>query len=290
MEPEEEAVRKIGVIMSPQEIRFGGAADAPLLGELHRPDGEGPFPVVIGVHGGAWLRGHRHDLRHWGRFLADHGIALFSIDYALATKGPSFPQNLADVRAAVQFVLDESAGFGLDRDRIGILGASAGAHLAALTALGGGASRLGPGFSSDLHKRLRVLVGVYGVYDLRSHWQEDLAKNHPPGQDSTVRMLGADPPADPQLFVDASPYWQARYDSAPLKSLIIYGDADTAVSPDQSRRFEQALHQARLFARSQVIPGAGHFWFSDEPLDANASYTGAIAPRLLRFLQQHLVG
>ncbi len=81
--------------------------------------------------------GVRGAFQYWGPYLAARGIAMFSISYRLATKTKTFPEAVQDVLAGVQFLRGKAGAFGIDPARIGLLGASAGAHLAALAALGG---------------------------------------------------------------------------------------------------------------------------------------------------------
>ena len=109
-----------------------------LAGDLYLPAGAGPFPALVGVHGGGWQAGARHAFQFWGPYLAARGYVLFAISYRLAKKGQKmFPQAVNDVRAAVQFVRGSAAEFKVDPERIGLFGASAGGHLASLAALGG---------------------------------------------------------------------------------------------------------------------------------------------------------
>ncbi|WP_454759644.1 alpha/beta hydrolase fold domain-containing protein [Caulobacter segnis] len=248
-----------------------------LKGDLYLPADAGPHPIVVAVPGGAWLRGDKKQLGHWGRHLSAAGFAVFAIDYRRATAGKVFPQNVQDVIAAARFVVDQASALSLDPARLGLLGASAGAHLAALTAL-----------THDQAVTFKTLVGVYGVYDLVAHWQADLDKNPEPGQDHTVRMLGATPYDDQQLYFDASPIRQVNYARNALKTLLVWGTDDADVLPAQSESFARALRQARFFVRTQAVPGAGHFWFSDEPIDGPHSHTGKVAPPLVAFLKQHL--
>ena len=107
-----------------------------LIGDLYRPDGGGKAPVLVAVHGGGWQVGARAFYQHWGAYLARHGYALFSIDYRLGKSGV-YPAAVYDVKAAVQFVRAKAGELGLDPDRIGVIGDSAGAHLAAMVALAG---------------------------------------------------------------------------------------------------------------------------------------------------------
>src|ERR1700716_2923661 len=76
-----------------------------LLGDLYLPAGAGPFPALVGVHGGGWQAGARNAFQFWGPYLAERGYALFAISYRLAKKGQKmFPQAGQDVLAGVAFV------------------------------------------------------------------------------------------------------------------------------------------------------------------------------------------
>jgi acetyl esterase/lipase len=253
------------------ELSFGDG----LTGDLHLPEGPGPHPILIGVPGGAWKRGHRRDLARWGAWLARRGIGLFSIDYQRATNGKAFPQALHDVLAAQSFLHAKAAEFGLDESRIGILGASAGGHLAALAAL-------------TSEQPLRCLVGIYGVYDLFSHWQECLSDNPPAGGSPAEYFLGAAPFHDQALYFSASPLRQITYQRNKLPVFLSWGDGDEAVWPSQSEAFFRALRQAHYPVHRWVIPGAGHFWFSQEDPEQAGSFAAFLAPALLRFLKREL--
>ena len=76
-----------------------------LAGDLYLPKGSGPFPVLVGIHGGGWVQGVRGALQYWGPCLASRGVALFSVSYRLAKTGQkTFPHAVQDVLAAIQFV------------------------------------------------------------------------------------------------------------------------------------------------------------------------------------------
>src|SRR6266511_5918350 len=109
-----------------------------LAGDLYLPAGAGPFPALVAVHGGGWQAGVRSAFQYWGPWLAERGYVLFAASYRLAWKSrKAFPQAVADVLAAVQFVRGSASQIKVDPERIGLFGASAGAHLASLAALGG---------------------------------------------------------------------------------------------------------------------------------------------------------
>ena len=107
-----------------------------LLADAFVPDGAGPFPAFVMVHGGAFVKGDRSSYHPWGRFLAEHGYVGLSAGYRLASAGnPTFPQAIWDVKAAVQLLRGRAAELRVDPGRIGIMGGSAGGNLAAMVAL-----------------------------------------------------------------------------------------------------------------------------------------------------------
>jgi acetyl esterase/lipase len=254
-------------------VTFARAEGVDLRGDLYLPSGLGPHPVLLMVPGGGWRRGDKAQLAHWGNHFADAGMAVFIIDYRRAHEGPIWPKNLEDVSAALEFVKSEGAALGLDPARIGILGASAGAHLGALAALKDDA--------------VKLFVGVYGVYDLALHWEADRPKAAAPGEDPTSRMLGATPQDNPKLYVDASPLQRIAERRGALEAVLIHGEADTDILPEQSEHFAQALRAAGSRAEFFPVPGAGHFWFSQQAPEPG-TYSGQIADRLVAFVKNGL--
>ena len=121
-----------------------------LAGDLYLPKGAGPFPMLVGVHGGGWVQGARGQFQHWGKYLAARGMALFAISYRFATaKQKTFPHAVQDVLAAIQFVRGNAKEFNIAPDRIGVFGHSAGGNLGALAALGGRSPLFANGYPQD---------------------------------------------------------------------------------------------------------------------------------------------
>jgi len=262
-----------------------------LFGDLYLPEGSGKEPVLVAAHGGGWQIGDRLLYQHWGPYLARHGYALFSIEYRLMKPGvKTWPGAAYDVKAAVQFVRANAAEFGVDPDRIGLIGDSAGAHLTALVALAGKEPLLSSEYRTDPHagvsSTVKAVVGFYGVYDMQAQWEHD--QIYRPRDQITEKFLGGPPAASRRVFFDASPLSYATIDKNSTRFLLIYGREDEIVDPmTQSDRFLIALKQAGFFARNIVIPEAGHFWAAD-PVEGLGSFGGQTAPRLVRFLEASL--
>ncbi len=262
-----------------------------LLGDFYAPEGGGPFPALVAVHGGGWQQGTRESYRHWGPYLAASGYALLSVDYRLCKPGQkSYPQAVHDIRAAVQFLRGGAADLNLDGKRIGVIGDSAGAQLAALVALAGDAPGFAGAYRDDpfamQSTKVKVAIGLYGVYDMAAQWQHDLVAR--PRDQIVEKFLGAAPIDDRRVYFDASPASYVTRDNNHTAFLIAYGTADDVVDAEsQSAAFVTALKQAGFFVRTSIVQGAPHFWGTD-PLEEQGSFSAFFAPRLKRFLAERL--
>ncbi|HEY7244121.1 MAG TPA: alpha/beta hydrolase [Xanthobacteraceae bacterium] len=262
-----------------------------LAGDLYVPAGQGPFPALVAVHGGGWQAGVRSTFQYWGAYLAERGHVLFAISYRLAKKGRKmFPQAVHDVLAAVQFVRGNAGAFRVDPDRIALLGASAGAHLASLAALGGESAIFKGAYPGDAHAnvstKVKALVGVYGVYHLMEMWQRYQLQS--PRDNNIENFLGAAPMDDPRLYFEASPINYATFANNHIGVFLSVGTEDDLVDRlAQTDAFLLRLKQANFYARSCIVQGAPHYWLSD-PIDEARSYSGFMAPRLMRFLKERL--
>jgi acetyl esterase/lipase len=274
-----------------EDIEFAQHDGVRLAGTLYRPRGAGPHPVVVGVHGGGWQLGEASRYRYWGEWLAARGVALFAVTYRLSTPGrKSYPGCLHDVRAAVQFVRGRAADLKLAPDRIALMGDSAGGHLAALVALAGDRPEFATAYPGDAHAgvstRVKVVIPVYGVFDLYQQWQHDLVAR--PRDSIVEKLLGVSAADDKHAYFNASPLsWVSAKDNT-TAFLVVWGTRDDTVDyRTQSEAFMLALKQSGHFARPVVIEGAPHFWVW-EPVDEPGTANNFLAPRLLRFLEQRL--
>lgn len=280
-----------GSVTTHMGIAYANHDGVELLGDLYLPknaqSGAKSAPALVAVHGGGWVAGVRSAFQYWGPYLAARGIAMFSISYRLATKGKTFPQAVQDVRAGVQFVRGKAGEFGIDPQRIGLIGASAGAHLASLAALG---AKFANGYPQDafasVDASVKALVAVYGIYDAVAMWTNYQLQG---GRDNNFeKFMGVPPMEDRQLYFDASPISYATFANNKIGVLLVTGTEDDLVDRrQQTDPFQLALKQAGFFVRPCIVHGAPHYWMND-PIDEPGSYTGFVAPRLLRFLAEKL--
>jgi acetyl esterase/lipase len=269
-------------------IAYANHDGVELMGDLFLPKGTKAAPALVAVHGGGWVQGVRTAFQFWGPYLASRGVAMFSISYRLATKGKMFPQAVQDVLAGVQFVRGKASDFGIDPARIGLIGASAGGHLAALAALGG--KKFIGSYPQDqfaaMSADVKALVAVYGVYDLAAMWKTYQIQG---GLDNNIqKFLGAPPMENRQLYFDASPISYATLDNNKIGVLLATGTRDDLVDPkEHTEPFTLALKQAGFFVRPCIVEGSPHYWMND-PIEEPGSYSGFLAPRLMRFLAEKL--
>src|SRR5262245_18650875 len=270
------------------DIEYAAREDGRLAGDLYLPKGLEKAPVLVAVHGGGWQAGSRAIYKYWGPFLAKNGYAVFAISYRLSKAGTkSYPAAVYDVKAAVQFVRAKAGELGVDPDRMGLMGDSAGAHLASLVGLAAGEphfsveDRTEP--SSAIAPGVKAVIGFYGVYDMLAQWEHDQVAR--PRDQITEKFLGGSPMLIRRAYFDASPLSYATVDKNRTRFLLVHGTVDDIVDmATQTEAFLKALKQAGFFVRTIILPGAGHSRVAD-PAQEAGSNGAQVAPRLLRFLE-----
>src|ERR1051325_11071618 len=245
------------------DIVFAEHDGTKLLADLYLPKGLEKAPVLVGVHGGGWQVGDRKFYKNWGTYLAKNGYAVLAIEYRLMKPGvKTWPGAVYDTKAAVQYVRANAAQLGVDPERIGMIGDSAGAHLSSLVALAADEPLFSSEYKSDPHAgvsaKVKAVVGFYGVYDMAAQWEHDLVTR--PRDNIVEKLLGGAPMANRKIYFDASPMSYVTVDKNGPRFLLIYGHEDDIADPKTlSEPFSKALRQAGFFVRSIVVAGGGGF-------------------------------
>jgi acetyl esterase/lipase len=215
----------------------------PLHLDLHRPDGEGPFPVVLWIHGGGWQEGSRtwlpDSIAPFGfhERMIRRGYAVADVDYRLVREA-LYPAQLCDVQAAIRWLRHFATQLRLDSDRFATLGESAGGHLAVMAGLTGHGDTA-----------IHAVVIWYGVADL------DFRDDHDPGT-TPAQFLGG-PIAERRDFARwASPVHRVHRDAPPC--LTMHGTADSIVPFEQSERLTEALRAHGVRCELYPVDGAEH--------------------------------
>lgn len=244
-----------------KDIPYGTGGGRPLLLDIVRPedDDDAARPLLIWVHGGGWEAGSRHDPP--GQELLERGFATASISYRFSDEAP-FPAQIHDVKAAIRFLRANPHRFGIDPDRFGIWGHSAGGHLASLAGMTGNLPELeGRGGSTGVSSAVQAVVPLAGPADFSGTRTDDPAFF---GNDvSAQRMLDKqrhEPVAADEAFLEraalASPALHAHAGAPPC--LVVHGDADTVVPLGESRRLTEAITAAGGQATLLEASGIDH--------------------------------
>lgn len=226
-------------------VAFEETPDGVLELDFYRPAADGPHPLVVHLHGGAWKFGSRTSYAPWH---AEQGVAAATVDYRLSGTA-EYPAAARDVAAAVTWLRREAAGAaGVDPARVVVRGKSAGAHLAALVATAPDIDAVAPvGLEPEL-SGLAGLLGISGIYDLTT--------DRVPAASYASDFFGCAPSGCPATYEEASPTEQVTGDTPP--TLLWHGNADELVDVEQSRLFRDALADAGVPVDLLAPDEAGH--------------------------------
>jgi acetyl esterase/lipase len=255
------------------DIVYTKAGETELKLDLaHPPEGNGPFPAVIAIHGGAWRGGSKDTNRVLLDNLAREGYVAISPQYRFCPQEP-FPAQVYDVKAAVRWLKAHAEDYHVDPNRVGAIGFSAGAHLALMLGVTGPDDGLeGQCSPEDPDTKIRAVVNFFGPTDLR-------ASDIPTVSRGLVRdFLGGTPQEKPEAAAKASPLTFVSEGDAPV--LTFHGTKDPLVPYSQATKLSDALTKAGVSGRVILLIGAGHGWQGDE---RNRSQRD-----MLEFLATHL--
>lgn len=219
---------------------------------LARPKaGSGPFPTILCIHGGGFRGGKREGYDNQCIRLAEKGYVAATITYRLAPKYP-FPAAIHDTKAAVRWLRANAAKYGIDPERIGVTGGSAGGHLAQFLAVTGDVKEFeGTGGNPTQSSKVACVVNVYGPSDFTKSYGKsvDAAEVLP-------LFLGGNLEKARALHIKASPLYWVTPNAAP--TLCIHGTEDKYVAHEQAVWLIDKLKAANVEAELLTLEGAGH--------------------------------
>jgi acetyl esterase/lipase len=245
---------------APTRVAYGPGTER--SGELWRPAGDGPWPVVVLLHGGFWrARWTLELMRPLAADLAGRGLAAWNLEYRRAGQpGGGWPGTLEDVAAGIDHLAALAARERLDLDRLAVAGHSAGGQLALWAAARPGLPAGAPGAGPLLTPRL--VVSLAGVCDLHAGAADGI------GEDAVAGFLGAGPGEAPDRYRLASP--RSRLPLG-VRQVLVHGDADPRVPVAQSRAYAAAAAAAGDPVELLELPGVDHFALIDPATPAWAA-------------------
>lgn len=227
-----------------------------MLLDLYLPEkGDKPLPLIIWIHGGAWMAGSKDGPSPALRFTAN-GYAVAQVGYRLSQEA-KFPAQIYDCKAAVRWLRANAAKYHLDPNKFIAWGSSAGGHLVALLGTSGGGAEL-EGNVNDLKEssRVQAVVDWFGPTDFL-HIGDAESDIHHTGPDSPEsKLIGGPLLENKDKAAKASPITYVSKDAPPF--LIMHGDRDRTVPFNQSELLYAALKKAGVDVTFVPMKGAGH--------------------------------
>lgn len=216
-----------------------------------------PLPLVIWIHGGAWMAGSQANPPVL--YLVPKGFAVASIQYRFSGEA-IWPAQAYDCKAAIRFLRANSAKYNFDPDHFGVGGDSAGGHLAAFVGTSGDVKEMeGDLGNAGVSSRVQAVVDWFGPTDLTLMGQESAPNSmiqHDAPNSPESRLLGGPVQEERDLAKTANPLTYIDKDDPPF--LIEHGDADQLVPHEQSVILAKALKDAGVEVTMKTLPGARH--------------------------------
>ena len=250
--PPQQPHEATGSVTVDENISYGGANGPALRLDVYQPAERGakPRPAIVLIHGGGWTSLDKSTMRTMGQFLARFGYVAFSVDYRLFEgQANRWPAQLDDVQRAVRWVRANAAAYGVNPDRIGAFGHSAGAQLAALLGMEDTRDNSDAALAA-YSSRVQAVVDVSGPADLTLDHD---AESNP----FLAHFLGADFTKHPEVWREASPALSVAKGDAPF--LIVHGTEDQNVSIAQAQELFEKLQAAGVPASFVKVDDAHTF-------------------------------
>lgn len=253
---------------------------------LFVPRTKGKKPAVLYFPGGGFTSADHEKFLEMRYALARAGYVVAACEYRAVPN--KFPALLEDAKAAVRWMRAHASEFGVDADRIGLLGDSAGGYVVQMAGATNGEKNWDVGDFKEVSSDVQAVVSIYGISDLTTIGEgignenvhasaavtEALLLNGPAFKD----FAGASVNADPQKAKAASPIGHVDGTEPPF--LLMHGSGDKVVSPLQSKKMFEALQNEKVEAEYVLVRGAEH---GDLPW-----YQPGVISRVVNFFDRHL--
>ena len=266
---------------------FAGSPGADLKLDVYRPtmSSKNNGASVVVVHGGSWSGGVRNDFPQWNARLAKMGFTVFDVDYRLAPQ-PNYLTATGDVKCAVRWIRENANEFGIDPERIALLGRSAGAHLALLAAYSADDVRIPSACATpQSSEKVSAVISLYAPIDLLWAFDNPANQRVIDGPETLTKFLGGSPHESHEIrdrFLLASPTTHVSTSTPP--TLLIHGGSDQLVRSENMRFLSEKLTETHIANRTILIPYAQHGF--DYNLNGWGSQITEAA--ILSFLAEHI--
>ena len=231
-----------------KDIAYATTSEKQKLDIYYPKESAKPLPVLVQIHGGGWEAGSKASVPF--QAMAARGYVLASIGYRLS-KEAVFPAQIEDCKAAIRYLRANAKKYNIDPDKIGVIGQSAGGHLAALLGTSGGVKDLeGKDGPADVSSSVQLVVDYFGP--------TDMMKLSPPGSNPNpvTRLFGGDTGEKAALVKKANPIEYVDAKDPPF--MILQGGQDKLVPASQSEMLHEALKKVKVDSTYLFVAEAGH--------------------------------
>lgn len=250
-------------IVTRTDVIYGRVEGSALLANLAYPDGPGSRAAIISVHGGRWRAGNRTDassikVAQWAEF----GFFAMSIDYRLVGGSPA-PAPYLDMRCAIRWIHAHAGDYGIDPERVYLIGQSAGGQMVSLAATLGAGPYPKTGGWDQAREDIRGVVSVAGAYELTTLSWGNLWTPVTGNVDEARRL--------------ASPLTQVNGTTKP--TLVIHSDDDKSVPVQQAVDMADRLKAAGVQHRFVHYTDRGHMGITDEVVKEARAFIAELEPK-----------
>ncbi|MCG5029963.1 alpha/beta hydrolase [Mesosutterella sp. OilRF-GAM-744-9] len=262
-----------------EQVPMRGYPNVAMKMDILQPKSEKKLPAIVYVTGGGFINANKDNGIQLRMHLAEAGYVVASIQYRVAPT-VRFPQPLEDVKASIRFLKAHADQFGIDPERVGIVGGSAGGYLTAMAGTTSGTTAFDKGDNLNFSSSVKAAVDLYGLSDLTrigDDYSGAVKKTHQSAGATEALWVNGSPVfggkdggilADKEAAEKANPISYISKTSAPM--LLMHGTKDTVVSPSQTDLLFQALQKNRIPSKRYLVEGAAHggiYWNQKEVLD-----------------------
>lgn len=252
--------------------------------DLFIPETKDKKPLILYIPGGGFISANKNNMPQLVNHLAEKGYVVAAVEYRVAPT-VKFPAPLEDIKAALRFLRAHQDQYGIDPQRVGVVGGSAGGYLTALMATTSGSREFDKG--DYLHEKsdITCAVDLYGLSDLTrigaDYSKQVQALHASSGATEALWVNGSGVfggkdggiSADQKAAQQANPITYISSTSAPL--MLMHGTADTVVSPSQTDILFQALQKKKIPSERYLVPHAPHggvYWIQPKVLETITAY------------------
>jgi acetyl esterase/lipase len=256
-----------------KDVEYGKGGDVSLKLDLYSPkERTKPLPAVIFIHGGAWRSGNRQMYHYYCVKFAEHGYVAATISYRLYRVAP-FPAAVEDAKCAVRWMRANAGKLGIDPERIGVAGGSAGGHLSMMVGYAPDTTELeGTGGHADVSSRVQAVVNIYGPTDLTTEFARSAS--------AVADFLGGRFDDMPDVYRLASPITHVSKDDPP--TLILHGSIDSTVPIEQAELLVDRLKETGVEFDYDRVEGWPH------AMDVEANVNRHCVAKMFEFFDKHL--